>query len=100
MLVNALSTPSERRIALRGVPLNCWEARVQASDYLDDELEPPQARLLEAHLATCPTCPPLFSSIVASRKAVSDLRDTDNVIPDPLAARLRTLAQSAASGSA
>lgn len=91
LLVNALSTANERRVALKGIPLNCWDARKQVSDYLDGELPGNAARLLEAHLATCPTCPPLYSCIVASREAVSSLRDTDNVIPDVLAHRLRSL---------
>lgn len=45
--------------------LTCGEARFWASDYIDGELEPADARELERHLATCQTCPPLLASLTA-----------------------------------
>lgn len=86
MLVSALAEGHERRESLRGVPLGCWEARSRVSDYLDDELPPPQRLQVEKHLETCPTCPPLYASLVGARTAVADLdrhmeRDPDTVIP-------------------
>ena len=48
-------------------------------------------RVLEQHLADCPTCPPLYSALVASRSGVAELRDADAVIPDAVAQRLRAL---------
>ena len=38
MLVSALARGVERRAALAGVPLNCWDARSRIDDYLADEL--------------------------------------------------------------
>jgi len=38
MLVDALAQGRERRDALRGIPLRCWDARSKVSDYLDDGL--------------------------------------------------------------
>lgn len=98
MLVTALERADERRRARRGVPMECWDARALVSDYLDDELDAPRARSLERHLEGCPTCPPLYSALVASLGAVSDLRDADAVIPDDVAARLRRLVQARLTG--
>lgn len=39
-----------------GRGLRCEEARVRLMGYLDGELEPRQARLLEDHLAVCVAC--------------------------------------------
>lgn len=88
MLVSALASGAERREALKGVPLNCWDARGQIGDYLDDLVSPETRAVLEAHLARCPTCPPLLSGIQASSEAVSDLRDSDSVLPAGIARRL------------
>lgn len=93
MLVSALASGAERRAATRGVPMNCWDARTQVSDYLDDELGDRDRQLLEQHLEHCPTCPPLYSALVASRDAVTRLRDADTVIPRSLADRLERLRQ-------
>lgn len=91
MLVDALAGADARRRATRGVPMECWDARAQVSDYLDAALAGDQARVLEQHLADCPTCPPLYSALVASRSGVAELRDADAVIPDAVAQRLRAL---------
>lgn len=90
MLVSELARGHERREALKGVPLRCWEARKQVSDYIDGELEPQVARRVELHLEKCPTCPPLYAAIVATTDALHDLsgRDPDTVIPPALIQRL------------
>lgn len=50
MLVDALAQGRERRDALRGVPMRCWDARSKVSDYLDDELLVSERVLVERHL--------------------------------------------------
>jgi RNA polymerase sigma-70 factor (ECF subfamily) len=82
MLTTALARGDERRQALAGVPLSCWEARGKVSDYLDDELPDADRRTVEGHLATCPTCPPLYAVLVGVRDTLGKLRDPDRVI-DP-----------------
>jgi RNA polymerase sigma-70 factor (ECF subfamily) len=94
-LVSALASGAERRHALKGVPMRCWDARQHVSDYLDDVLDPATARLVEAHLTRCPTCPPLYAALVGVRDAVGALRDTNAVVPPSLAERLAHLVKSA-----
>lgn len=89
MLVTALAGGGERREALRGVPLRCWDARRRVSEYLDGELATEDRRLLERHLETCPTCPPLYACLVGVRGELGGLRDPDSVIPPDLAGRVR-----------
>lgn len=99
MLVSALAEGAERRESLRGVPLSCWAARSRVSDYIDDELDSGARRAVEGHLASCPTCPALYYSLVAARTALQHggggpaeirlERDSDTVIPPAVAARLR-----------
>jgi RNA polymerase sigma-70 factor (ECF subfamily) len=88
MLVSALASGDERREALVGVPLRCWDARRQVSDYLDGELPEKEAHVVERHLETCPTCPPLYASLVGVQAALGGLRDPDSVIRPDLAARI------------
>ena len=92
MLVSALATGAERRAALQGVPLGCWEARSRVSDYLDDDLPAGERLLVERHLDSCPTCPPLYASLVGTRTALADqaARDPDTVIPPPIVARINS----------
>jgi RNA polymerase sigma-70 factor (ECF subfamily) len=89
MLVSALAVGAERRAALDGVPLACWDARMHISDYLDGTLDPALAAQLEQHLGGCPTCPPLYASLVGVRNALGraggSLRDPDSVIPEAIA---------------
>lgn len=92
MLVSLLADESSR--PGKGVPMRCWEARAQVSDYLDGALAPRSARALEAHLSGCRTCPPLYASLVATRDALAtDARvaDPDSVVPPELAARIAAL---------
>jgi len=92
MLVSALAqgpTGPTRR-----VPMHCWEARSQVSDYIDGALDGAPARALEAHLVGCQTCPPLYASLVATRDALAHDRarqDPDTVVPAELAARIDEL---------
>jgi RNA polymerase sigma-70 factor, ECF subfamily len=90
MLVSELARGHERREALKGVPLRCWEARKQVSHYIDGALDPRMARRVQTHLEKCPTCPPLYAAIVATTDALHDLtgRDPDTVIPPALIQRL------------
>jgi RNA polymerase sigma-70 factor (ECF subfamily) len=92
MLVSALARGHERRVATMGVPLRCWDARRHVSAYLDRELDRATARAVEEHLAACPTCPPLYASLVSSTGALTKLgplQDPDSVVPEDLAARIQ-----------
>ena len=89
MLVSALAEGHERRVALRGVPLRCWEARSRVSDYLDGEVDEATAVALQRHLETCPTCPPLVAALVGVRDRMGRLRDPDSVVDPALADRIR-----------
>lgn len=93
MVVSALAAGEERRQALTGVPLRCWDARRRVSDYLDGDLSREETELVERHLETCPTCPPLYAALVGVQAALGGLRDPDSVIPPDVVARLgRTVA--------
>ena len=91
MLVDALAQGRERRDAQRGVPLRCWDARSKVSDFLDDELLASDRLLVQRHLETCPTCPPLYAGLVGTRAALGALRDADTVVPVSLADRIKEL---------
>ena len=39
-LVSALAEGSDRRIATRGIPMRCWDARRHVSDYMNGDLDP------------------------------------------------------------
>jgi anti-sigma factor RsiW len=69
--------------------LSCPLARSMVSDYIDGELPPDRARSLEAHLETCPYCPPLYASLVetlAGLKAVDDAAGVEQLVQRVLAA--------------
>jgi RNA polymerase sigma-70 factor (ECF subfamily) len=89
MLVSALASGEERRARLEGVPMRCWDARRHVSDYLDGHLAPDTARIVEAHLGVCPTCPPLYAALVDTHDRLGTLRDSDTVIPPDLAERIK-----------
>ena len=89
MLVTALAAGTERRAALRGVPLGCWDARRRVSDYLNGDLDREEAALVERHLESCPTCPPLYASLVGVQAQLGALRDPDTVVPPRLHDRIR-----------
>jgi len=88
MLVTALAEGEERREALKGVPMRCWDARQHVSEYLNGDLDPATATLLERHLEVCPTCPPLYAALVGVRTELGGLRDRNAVVPPDLADRL------------
>lgn len=97
MLVTALAEEAERRKALKGVPMRCWDARQHVSDYLDGTLDEATREAIEAHLATCPTCPPLVAALVGAKDALGALRDPDSVLPPDLASKIAArLAEDAA----
>jgi RNA polymerase sigma-70 factor (ECF subfamily) len=88
MLVSELAASNERREALKGVPMRCWDARSKVSDYLDDELTQGERTVLERHLETCPTCPPLYAGLVGATSALGTWRDSDAVVPPTVLARI------------
>jgi RNA polymerase sigma-70 factor (ECF subfamily) len=90
-LVTALAQGHERRKRLEGVPMRCWDARRHISDYLDGALDSETAQVVEAHLGVCPTCPPLYASLVDAHTQLSELRDPDAVIPPDLEERIRAV---------
>lgn len=87
-LVTALATGAERRAALAGVQLSCWDARLRVSDYMNDDLAADERGAVERHLADCPTCPPLYAALVGVRAGLGRLRDPDTVVPPALAERV------------
>jgi len=88
MLVSALAEGNQKRAASLAQAMQCWQARRHISAYLDDEVEPATRAAVEAHLAVCPTCPPLYASLVGVRTQLGGLRDPDSVVPDEIAARV------------
>lgn len=69
--------------------LTCVEARSMVSDYIDGDLPPELASSLEAHLGTCPNCPPLYASLVetlADLRRLEDARGVDELAERVLAA--------------
>lgn len=55
--------------------LTCSDARELVSDYIDGKLPETTAADLETHLQTCPSCPPLYASLIqtlADLKALGD----------------------------
>ena len=89
MLVSALAEDDARRRASLAQPMRCWRARRHVSAYMDGELDPSTRRAVEDHLATCPTCPPLYASLVGVRATLGGLRDPDTVIEEAMASRIR-----------
>lgn len=89
MLVSALAEDDARRKASLAQPLRCWRARRHVSAYLDGELDAATRATVEDHLASCPTCPPLYASLVGVRATLGGLRDPDTVVEDQIAARIR-----------
>ena len=89
MLVSALAEDDERRQASLAQPLRCWRARRHVSAYLDGDLDPATRAAVEDHLHDCPTCPPLYASLVGVKASLGGLRDPDTVVEDAMAARIR-----------
>lgn len=89
MLVSALAEGNERRQASLAQPLRCWRARRHVSAYLDDELEAGTRAAVQAHLESCPTCPPLYAGLVGVKASLGGLRDPDSVVEEAIAERIR-----------
>jgi RNA polymerase sigma-70 factor (ECF subfamily) len=89
LLVSILARGEERRVATRGVTMSCAAARRQVADYIDDELRPDERTALEAHLANCVTCPPLYGALVGVTASLGSFRDSNNVIAPELLGRIR-----------
>jgi len=89
MLVSALAEDDARRLASLAQPMRCWRARRHVSAYLDGELDAETVGAVEAHLARCPTCPPLYAALVGVRGRLEGLRDPDTVVEARIAARVR-----------
>lgn len=89
MLVSALASDDERRRASEAQPLRCWRARRHISEYLDGELDEATRLAVEAHLEGCPTCPPLYASLVGVRARLGGRRDPDSVVEADMAERIR-----------
>lgn len=89
MLVSALADDDARRRASLAQPLRCWRARRHVSSYLDGDLDDATKTAVEAHLADCPTCPPLYAALVGVHASLGGLRDPDSVVEERVAARIR-----------
>ena len=74
--------------------MRCWDARQHVSDYLNGDLDPSIATGGEAHLAACPTCPPLYAALVGVNDRLGELRDPDAVIDPDVARDLRAMLRS------
>lgn len=88
MLVSALAADDAKRRASLAQPLRCWQARRAVSAYLDGELPDDAAAALQEHLATCPTCPPLYAALAGVRASLGGLRDPDSVVDEAIARRI------------
>ena len=88
LLVSALAEDDERRLASLAQPLRCWRARRHVSAYLDGELDGVTRSAIETHLEACPTCPPLYASLVGVKATLGGLRDPDTVIEEAMAVRI------------
>ncbi|MFW2335128.1 sigma-70 family RNA polymerase sigma factor [Ilumatobacter sp.] len=97
-LVTALAEGEARRTLTKGVPMRCWDARQHVSDYMNGDLDAEIAAGVEAHLAACPTCPPLYAALVGVSDQLGTLRDPDSVINPSVADHLRSLLQPGPSG--
>ena len=73
--------------------MRCWDARQHVSDYMNGDLDAEIAAGVEAHLAACPTCPPLYAALVGVSGQLGTLRDPDSVINPSVADHLRSLLQ-------
>lgn len=74
---------------VRDEPLRCWRVRRHVSAYLDGELDAGTRSAVEAHLESCPTCPPLYAGLVGVKASLGGLRDPDTVVEAAIAGRIR-----------
>ena len=99
MLVSALGEGDPKRTASLAQPMRCWRARRHVSAFLDGELDAGTALAVETHLASCPTCPPLYATLVGVRSRMEGLRDPDTVVERDVADRIRRRLSGPAAGS-
>lgn len=90
-LVSALAEGETRRMLTKGVPMRCWDARQHVSDYMNGDLDADTTAGVEAHLTSCPTCPPLYAALVGVNDRLGTLRDPDTVIKPEVAEDLRSM---------
>ncbi|MEP7379492.1 MAG: sigma-70 family RNA polymerase sigma factor [Chloroflexota bacterium] len=88
MLVSALAEGDPKRAASLAQPVRCWAARRHISAYLDGELDAATKVAVDAHLAACPTCPPLYAGLVGVRAILGGLRDPNSVVEEAIASRI------------
>ena len=88
MLVSALAEGDPKRAASLAQLVHRWEARRHISSYLDGDLDPATRAAVEGHLASCPTCPPLYAGLVGVRAILGGLRDPDTVVEEGIARRI------------
>ena len=88
MLVSAHGARARSDGSTANVPLRCWDARkhVSATTWTGT---PAATATAVKHLASCPTCPPLYASLVSVRDAMAGgLQDPDTVIPRAVGPRI------------
>jgi RNA polymerase sigma-70 factor (ECF subfamily) len=98
-MVTALAEGAQRRTITKGVPMDCWDARRHVSDFMNGDLDDATATTVEAHLARCPTCPPLYAALVGVNDELGRLdgatderfRDPDTVVDPSLVTRIQAL---------
>ena len=71
-------------------------ARRHVSAYLDGELDADKWSVVEAHLETCPRCPPLYSGLAGVKANLGGVRDPDTVLDEAIAGRIRQQREHAA----
>ena len=69
----------------------CWDARQHVTEYLNGDLDRPTAAMVENHLGTCPTSPPLYAALVGVQDELGRLRDPDSVVDLELERRIRSI---------
>ena len=52
-----------RLLGRSGLPQPCEEARANASDYIDGEIDPTLEQRIRAHLGICPFCEAFFRTL-------------------------------------
>lgn len=93
-MVSALADSDARRHSLKGIPMSCWDARQHISEYMNGDLAATTASEVEEHLEACPTCPPLYASMVGVHDELGRLRDPDSVIDPTIERRVRRILDS------
>jgi anti-sigma factor RsiW len=70
--------------------MQCRDARLLVSEYLDGDLDPETAAQLEEHLTTCPSCPPLAAALAAIVAQLRSLPEVSTASVGRVLARLST----------